>query len=537
MINKISSIPVSPKRQIFTRRRLFFFSSALFLLVLALGSAAFVVLMKRIRYENAGNELMQTVKIERLEVEAYLNGEIAAVLKSADSSLVRRYFLNPEDGELRNTALEEIAGYRRAFAGNNTFHTSGAGGKYYGGEYVLALEAMEESPQRHNSIFDNPVSFSLTVNFDAGLKSFMLRIDAPVFDDDRNPIGVVGSGVNLSEFISAVCQNYDGEAELYFFNAAGEITWAKDAGAAAEKINILSGLGQSGGGIFAGAKKLKEGEAAFIKTNDGKGTAAYCSIPALDWYVTAVRRFTVKDYLNTGMTVLFGAMTAVILFVLVFLNLFVMKVMKPLNSMVKKITQTLSDWELIPQADALYKDEIGALGELFNMTIIDELTGIYNRRYLDGNLKKIIKVHSRSGSNLSLLMLDIDYFKKYNDSYGHDAGDDCLRTIAAAVSQCVNRSEDFAARYGGEEFVVVLPSTDRNGARVVAENILKKIRECGIPHKASDIADHVTVSIGGTTAAVKYPQTGSDYVKNADKALYESKRNGRDRYTFEDFEE
>jgi len=166
------------------------------------------------------------------------------------------------------------------------------------------------------------------------------------------------------------------------------------------------------------------------------------------------------------------------------------------------------------------------------LTIIDQVTGIYNRRYLDGSLKKILKLHSRTGGSLSVLMIDIDYFKKYNDAYGHDAGDDCLSIVAVALSQCVIRNEDFVARYGGEEFTVVLPNTDENGARMVAEKILEKMREYNIPHKTSDIAEFVTVSIGGTTGIINHLQNGSDYIKTADKALYESKKNGRNKYTF-----
>jgi methyl-accepting chemotaxis protein len=494
--------------------------------------------MRRIQYENAGYELMQTVEMKRLELEASMNSEIAIALKMADSSLIQRYFLNPTDSELQKLALEEIAGYRRAFTGNTVFWINDIDKNYYfGDKYVYTLNPAEESSQWYNSILKNPDPYRLMVNFDVGIKSIMLWIDAPVFDNNHNPIGVVGSGVNLSDFINAIYQNYRGDAELYFFNATGEITGAEDIDIVENKINITGKLGQTGSDIFANAKKLKSGEIKYIETDDRKGVTAYCSIPVLDWYVTAVLHFTVRDFLKTGMTVLFGVMMAIILCVVVFLNLLILGILEPLNRMVKTITQTLSDWELKPQNGDLHHDETGTMGELFNLTIIDQLTGIYNRRYLDGNLKKIIKHHSRAGSSLSLLLLDIDYFKKYNDTYGHGAGDNCLKIVASAISQCVPRDEDFAARYGGEEFVVVLPNTDKNGARVVAENILKKVRECGIPHKASDIADHVTISIGGTTGIAQYLQDGSDYVKPADKALYESKKNGRNRYTFENFEE
>jgi len=96
--------------------------------------------------------------------------------------------------------------------------------------------------------------------------------------------------------------------------------------------------------------------------------------------------------------------------------------------------------------------------------------------------------------------------------------------VAFALSGCVSRDEDFIARYGGEEFAVVLPNTDKNGAQVIAEKLLGKMRECKIPHKASDVADYVTISVGCTTGIVKHSQSPQDYIKVADKALYESKK-------------
>jgi len=235
------------------------------------------------------------------------------------------------------------------------------------------------------------------------------------------------------------------------------------------------------------------------------------------------------------MTFLFGVMMAVIFSVFILFNIFIAVMLEPLNQIVKTINQTFMDLDLMPQEGKSHKDEIGTLGDFLNLTIIDQLTGIYNRRYLDGSLQKIIKSLSRTGSSLSVLMIDIDYFKKYNDTYGHDAGDDCLRAVTDALSQCVIREEDFVARYGGEEFVAVLPNTDENGAQFVAERMLEKVRECNIPHKTSDIADYVTISIGGTTDVINHLQHGKDYIKLADEGLYESKKNGRNRYTYKKY--
>ena len=161
----------------------------------------------------------------------------------------------------------------------------------------------------------------------------------------------------------------------------------------------------------------------------------------------------------------------------------------------------------------------------------DALTGIYNRRYMEENLKRIMTLLSASGGTLSLFMIDVDFFKKYNDTYGHSMGDDCLKTIAETLDQSVPRSDDFVARYGGEEFVVVLPNTNEHGARVLAHRLLENIRKRNIPHATSDVEDRVTISIGITTGNTACAHEISDYIKRADGALYLSKQNGRNQYT------
>lgn len=173
--------------------------------------------------------------------------------------------------------------------------------------------------------------------------------------------------------------------------------------------------------------------------------------------------------------------------------------------------------------------------DLLDKVHYDALTGIYNRRYMEENLKRIVKSISRSGGILSVLMLDIDFFKKYNDTYGHSMGDECLKAVAKALNDSLQRADDFVARYGGEEFIVVLPNTDESGACFMADRMLENVRACDIPHKKNEAADCVTISIGVATSVVAHKQKGEDYIKRADEALYTSKKKGRNRYTFIDF--
>ena len=167
--------------------------------------------------------------------------------------------------------------------------------------------------------------------------------------------------------------------------------------------------------------------------------------------------------------------------------------------------------------------------QLANMSMIDGLTGIANRRRFDDHIEQELRRASRNKAPLSLLLLDIDDFKAYNDTYGHARGDDCLRTVAQEIKNFLRRPSDLVARYGGEEFAVVLPDTPPEAADMMAEKIRGGIEALNIPHKAARAADHVTVSIGGAICPPDALLTKSQLIEAADAQLYTSKRAGRNR--------
>jgi len=533
----IFSIPVSQKHQASMRRRIIVFSAFLFALVFALGSMAFLFSMGQILNNYSGHELVKIVELERLRLEASVNTEIAVILKMADSPLIKRFFSSPDDSELEKLAFEEIAAYRRALAGNYIFWVNDIDKIFYiSGHEPYIVDPDDPENYWYNMTLYETEIYNFNINHNPFLNITNLWINAPVFNNDGKPIGMVGTGINLSNFINAIYMGYSGSAELFFFNSAMEITGARNISLVSNKYRIEQGLGQLGTDILTKIDLLKSNEIIYFDIKDASGVAALGVIPALDWYVIAVHYFSLRESLQTGMTVLFIVMILIILSVFAIFNVFVAKLLKPLYNIVKQIGKFSNDWDLKSGNGAHNKGEIETLGEFLNMTIIDSLTGIYNRRFFDGNMKKLIKYLSRTeDSKLSLLMIDIDFFKKYNDKYGHDMGDSCLNQVAAVLSKNVTREEDFVARYGGEEFVVVLPNTDEKGALLIAERLLRVVRECNIPHEDSSVAPFVTVSIGGTTGIVKFSHNESDYVKYADSALYKSKQNGRNQYTFEKF--
>ena len=165
--------------------------------------------------------------------------------------------------------------------------------------------------------------------------------------------------------------------------------------------------------------------------------------------------------------------------------------------------------------------------ELKQLSQIDALTGIANRRVFETKLENEWRRAMRHHTPLSILMIDIDYFKAYNDYYGHPAGDDCLRTIAGLLAQMVDRPGDLIARYGGEEFVVILPDTDLPGAAMMAENMRSKIESLKIQHKHPSICGYITISLGVCSTVPGGDSLPKQLVQAADRALYRAKENGR----------
>lgn len=162
----------------------------------------------------------------------------------------------------------------------------------------------------------------------------------------------------------------------------------------------------------------------------------------------------------------------------------------------------------------------------------DALTGLANRRRFDQFLQRECRISRRDGAPLSLLLIDVDYFKPYNDHYGHPAGDHCLRQIGGLLADFARRPRDLAARYGGEEFALILGATDTNAARLLGERLRCHIQDLALPHAAAEFTDRITVSIGIATRVVGKDVTPCDLLDLADKALYAAKRQGRNRVEY-----
>lgn len=209
-----------------------------------------------------------------------------------------------------------------------------------------------------------------------------------------------------------------------------------------------------------------------------------------------------------------------------------------LQSKVRVFLDLYNQKKLVEEQTKLLELKVKELSELKeanfkleSLSTLDGLTGISNRRSFDNYIDMSLKNCARADKPISLIMADIDFFKNYNDNYGHLQGDDCLIKVAKAMASSIKRPLDFVARYGGEEFAVILPETDEEGAKVIAETIRKNVEDLKITHEHSTAAPYVTLSLGIETMMPKADYSANELIENADKALYKAKQNGRNQFS------
>jgi diguanylate cyclase (GGDEF)-like protein len=206
---------------------------------------------------------------------------------------------------------------------------------------------------------------------------------------------------------------------------------------------------------------------------------------------------------------------------------------------VKRLLQTrwvMQELKKQIEKERLLKEELEIANyKLRKLALIDELTQIANRRSFDRYLQQEWSRMAREKTPLSLLLYDVDYFKSYNDLYGHPAGDRCLQQIATILKKNAKRPADFVARYGGEEFAAILPRTMAKGAVVIGEQIRQQVKQMHLLHAGSFIGNVVTLSVGVASTIPVVSQSAQILINEADKALYEAKSQGRDRVVLRQF--
>ena len=376
------------------------FSTILFLVIFIVSSLAFLLSMRHSIRVNNGNELTRMLEAERTKLETSVNSKIAIILKMAESPLIVRYFDNPANPDLKDITFEEIAAYFRALS-ESVFWINDSDKLFYFGDrepYVLNPD-LPENYWYNMTLYDTE-TYNFNINYNPDLNVINLWINAPVFNKKHKPIGMVGSGVDVSVFLRKIFEMHDGKADLYFFNEKGEITGAKEIEHVVAKTNIEDLLGHSAG-ILAMAKALHPGETRTFDSALGRGAVG--TVPALEWYSVAIKPDSIDAYMN-HVTVVFLSMLAVIALIIFIFNVFIAYFLKSLHKTMDSL-----------EATSRYKSEFLARMSHEIRTPMNAILGMAELALREKNFERTqehLYTIKKSGTNLLSIINDILDFSK-----------------------------------------------------------------------------------------------------------------------------
>jgi len=311
------------------KNRFIIFSIALFLSIFIAGGGIFFLFMQQLIRTNKGNELTQILEIQRLKLELLVSNEISIVLKMAGSPLIQDFFSDPKNNELRKMALKEIAGYRKAFASHFVFWISDKDRMFNSdGNKPYYVNIDDPGNYWYSMTLNKTEKYNFNINYNPDIKATKLWVNAPVLNSGLTPVGMVGTGIDLSEFVDTMYKDNTSKVKLYFFNALGEITGANNIELITAKKNINSELSEEDSDIVAIAKNLEPNKVQTIDTKSGK--IAIGSLSLLGWYSVAFMPDSIKDY-KTNITGLFIVMMVVMAIAFAMFNIFILRLLKPLH--------------------------------------------------------------------------------------------------------------------------------------------------------------------------------------------------------------
>ena len=373
------------------------------------------------------------------------------------------------------------------------------------------------------TVRENPIENRLFISspYVSVLGTLTINISTPFFDKNNNFAGIILAAFDpnaLSNLLSSVIYSDDMKASIMHGDGTLFLTFPSNSFLVGKKLldnqSLLSKHISSGNilNTFKGLTYVGE---------DNRILSLYSIIPnELD--VNATLYVSVSRNINTLYA---DIKNEIIVMVILYFLLLIFSI--PVIFFLQKRRYILLQFEI--------KNREESRKRLEELAYIDSLTKIANRRYFDEFLEKEWNYCKRNKKELSIILLDIDFFKQYNDTYGHQAGDLCLQKIARCLEDKLNRSHDLVARYGGEEFVCILPNTNKLDAINIATKLKIAVQNLEIPHENSRISSMVTISLGVSTVIPKDELDKTKLIKKADNALYLAKENGRNRVEFEEF--
>ncbi|MDR2589089.1 MAG: response regulator, partial [Spirochaetales bacterium] len=390
-------------------RKFFLFSVVFFLLILVGGTTVFVFAMRRLSNSTIEQKLRLSIETMRLRMANAVNTELGLAVKMADVPLIKRYLLDPSNPQLAAGALEEFAAYRRNFRNNSVFWISDKNKVFYFDDaesYVV--DPSDPASYWYNMTLYETERFNFNINYNAEMKKTYLFINAPVFYE-KKPIGLVGTGIDLTGFITAMFRDIDNSIETYIFNSFNEITVARDQSLAFEKKNILSCLGEAGEAIQDGSRSAGENEIRIINRPDAK--YAVSSIPQMNWYIVAFSPFTLSNLFDPTMTGTFFSMLLLIIVIFAISNGFIGLIQTTIDEQTRRLV------ELKDSAEAASRTKSNFLANMSHeiRTPMNAIIGM-SELILRENLTDEVREHTcdikKAGVNLLSIINDLLDFSK-----------------------------------------------------------------------------------------------------------------------------
>ena len=462
--------------------------SVLFFIIIAFGSSlAYYFAMQKILGENGVKELKQTINTRQLTLNARLDKEILLMKVFAKATPVEHYFLDPGNKHLKKNYFAMLDEYKELFQSKMIGWISLADMAYHVNEQFM--EKYDSSNAAHAWFFETlehkkpPL---IRVDFDyLNRQIYDLYINYPVYSNNK-AIGTISSRYSLFEFVN----NLELPENVYLFNKDGIALGAKDEKIAQDKKTLKELFGSHSSDIHEIALNLDESSSGILDLGNKHYVISH--VGNMDLFFVAKYEIDVKKIMQEKTSIVFFALLLLMMLTFIVFNIFISYLLKPINKSMQSYIES---------------------------SLLDELTKIPNRRFFSMRMEDEWNRAAREGYPISFLMLDLDKFKKYNDTYGHLEGDILLRDVARIFGNCLSRASDFVARFGGEEFCIVLANTKMESAKKIAENVRASVEKTG----------RITVSIG---LICEIPEIGSNYKKFmeiADQKLYEAKNSGRNK--------
>lgn len=496
-------------------------------------------------------------------LSSYLNKEVAIMSKAAGAHAIIEWFTDEENEEKKTAAYKEMQETITALSNDNIYLGIQESLHEYSVMESSAIEDVKPYSVMKPGFYDDEWYFDCV----ASDKKYLVNVDIDKIQNrklvwlnfkvtnDGVPVGAICTGMEFSQRTEELFSGYDdSKIRGLIIDKKGLVYMDSIEHDSSEFLHYASAdyvesdvADQNFSNAFSDYLSSIEGyfeldsEPVALKLASGNyDYATIAPIGFTDWSVVTL--YKASSLFNFAKLLPLFAILLILFVVFVMVTNIMSSrlIFRPLENLVDSLEKMREEND-----ESVYgaerEDEFGKLSktiqDLFHKAHYDALTGIYNRRYMEKNLHSIMETLSRAGSILSVLMLDIDFFKNYNDTYGHDMGDKCIKSVAGVLADSITRTDDFTARYGGEEFIVILPNTDRYGACIIAEKIRQNIQKLEISHIENTASSFVTASLGVTTGKVIYTQSWEDYVRKADEALYISKEEGRNRVTYLDLKE